>query len=366
MGKLKIILVSDIYYPHVGGVSEHIYHLANKYEEMGHRVTILTARMKGEPRPDENRVVRLGESIIIPANQSCSRITYKVEMGKFSTLINRYDIVHIHGILAPTLPMLALKASRKTNIFTFHPTFKPSMLYKILKKYLKQYFDLIDGKIAVSRTARNSIARYFPGNYRIIPNGVDVKRFTPAEKEKKQGKDILYVGRIEPRKGIQYLINAMALVKEKIPGVKLRVAGKGYKNMKIRIPDEIRGSIEFLGFVSPDELPDVFRNADVFVSPAISGESFGIVLIEAMASGVPVLASDIPGYRCVIRNGINGLLFEPKNERDIADKIIEVFENKILRDKLKRKGLESAHYYSWERIAERILDFYYEVDPSLS
>jgi phosphatidylinositol alpha-mannosyltransferase len=361
---MKILFISDFYYPHIGGVTEHIYHLANEFERMGHQVSILTANIEGNLKPDERRVIRLGKSMVIPMNQSNARITGWVNLSLLSDVVNKYDVVHIHGIIAPTLPLLSLKVSKKVNIFTFHPTFDSSNLYKIFKKYLKHYFEKIDGKIAVSITARDSICKYFPDDFRIIPNGVDPNRFKPSG-EKRNPFDILFVGRIEPRKGLQFLVDALPVIKKEFPKTRLTVVGGGYKEMKLNIPTEIKDSIEFLGFVPPSDLPGVFSKASLFVSPAVSGESFGIVLLESMATETPVIASDIPGYRCVVKDGYNGVLVAPGDSKDIARKIVELFKDKSLHKTLIKGGLYTVKKYSWSHIAEDIIDFYYEIDPSL-
>ncbi len=363
---MKVLFVSDIYYPHIGGISEHIYNLANQFEKHGHYVSILTANIEGDLRPDEERVIRIGKSIVIPANHSHSRITYGVDGGILSKIVNKYDIVHIHGTLAPNLPLLTLRVSRRINIFTFHPAYKYSLLLKIFKGYLKNYFKRIDGKIAVSRAARDSIVKYLPGDYRIIPNGVDTKKFNPGNLSKDSSKEILFVGRIEPRKGLQFLINALPLVKKEIPEVNLTVAGGWYKEMKINVPQEVKDSIRFLGFVDPEKLPEVFRKSNLFVSPAIGGESFGIVLIEAMASGIPVVASDIPGYRCVIEDEKNSFLVSPGDSEAIANGIIRVLKDEALRYSVIKEGLKCAQRYSWDKVSKEVLDFYYEINPSLS
>ena len=361
---MKILFVSGFYYPHIGGVTEHIYHLANEFEDMGHEVSILTANIEGDLKPDEVRVIRLGKSMVIRMNKSNARISGWVNLSKLSKIINEYDVIHIHGIIAPTLPLLSLKVSRKTNIFTFHPTFDSSNLYQISKQYLKHYFKRIHGKIAVSVTARDSIAKYFPGDYRIIPNGVDPNRFKNSGKGKNPF-EILFVGRIEPRKGLQFLIDALPRVNKEFPKAKLVVAGGGYKEMKMRIPEEVKDSIEFLGFVDPSALPDIFSRASVFVSPAVSGESFGIVLLEAMGTQTPVIASSIAGYRCVIEDGKNGLLVSPESSKDIADKVITLFKDENLYKTLVKGGLKTVDKYSWDKVAKDILKFYYEIDPSL-
>jgi phosphatidylinositol alpha-mannosyltransferase len=360
---MKILFVSDFYYPHIGGVTEHIYHLANEFEDMGHKVSILTSNMEGNLKPDERRVIRLGKSIVIHMNQSNSRMTGWINLSTLSRVVNEYDIIHIHGVIAPTLPLLVLKVSSKTNIFTFHPTFESSTLYTIFKSPLKRFFKKIDGKIAVSVTARDSIQRYFPGEYSIIPNGIDTDRFRVCAE--KSPFEILFVGRIERRKGLQFLIDALPRIKREIPEANLTVAGGGYKGMRLDIPSEVKNSIRFLGFVSPSDLPKIFSRASVFVSPAISGESFGIVLLEAMATETPVIASGIPGYRCVVEDGKNGLLVAPENPKEIADKVITLLKSDNLRGALVEGGLRTVKKYAWSTIAKDIMDFYYEVDPSL-
>ena len=360
---MKILFVSDFYYPHIGGVTEHIYHLANEFEDMGHKVSILTSNMEGDLRPDERRVVRLGKSIVVHMNRSNSRMTGWINLSRLSRVVNDYDIIHIHGVIAPTLPLVVLKVSSKTNIFTFHPTFESSTLYTIFKRPLKHFFEKIDGKIAVSVTARDSIEKYFPGDYRIIPNGIDTDRFRVCTD--KNPFEILFVGRIERRKGLQFLIYALPLIKREIPEAYLTVAGGGYKGMNLDIPTEVKDSINFLGFVAPEDLPEIFSRASVFVSPAISGESFGIVLLEAMATETPVIASSIPGYRCVVEDEKNGLLVSPENPKEIADKVITLLKDNNIRKILIRGGLKTARKYEWGVVAKDIMDFYYEVNPSL-
>ena len=359
---MKILFVSDIYYPHIGGVSEHIYHLADEFEKKGHFVRILTGRMSGDFFPDEERVIRVGTGLTIKYNQSVGRITVVPNPYVVEDIVNRFDVVHIHGAVAPTFPLLALLFSKKTNIFTFHPTFDSSLPYLIFKKPLGYFFRRIDGLIAVSETARESFRKYFPGEYRIIPNGVDVKRFKPGKKKRNQ---ILFVGRFEPRKGLDYLLKAMPEVIREIPDARLYVVGGGYRKFKINVPECVKSHIQFTGFVHPDQLPLYYGSSEVFVSPATGGESFGIVLIEAMASKTAVVASDIPGYKTVVKHMENGILVPPHSHEEIASAIIRILKDRKLKKKLVDNGLKTAHYYSWKNVANMVLDFYYEVNPSL-
>lgn len=360
---MKILFVSDLYYPHLGGVSEHIFHLSNEFENMGHYVRILTGKMEGNFKPDEKRVIRLGYGVKVKYNNSVGRVTLGFDVIKIKNLMKDFDVIHSHGGISPTLPMLALLFSEKTNFLTFHATFDRCLPYKIFNRHFRFLFEKIHGKIAVSNTAMESFKRYFKGDYKVIPNGIDLKRFYPINN--KERNTILFVGRIEKRKGLEYLIDAMRYVLKEIKNAKVLVAGERYANYKIEVPDEIKENIRFLGFVKPYKLPELYSSANIFVSPATGNESFGIVLLEAMASGTPVIASDIPGYKCVIEDGVDGILFKPKDSKSLSDKIIEVLKNDGLQKKLINNGLKKVKEYSWENIAKEILKFYYEVNPEL-
>jgi len=361
---MKILIISDLYYPHIGGVSEHIYYIANEFEKMGHYVRILTGKIPGGFKPDERRVIRLGMGVAIKWNKSVGRITIGHDLLKTRKIMNAFDVNHIHGGLTPTYPLLTLQMSEKTKIFTFHSTFDRSIPFKILRRPLLHFFKKIDGAIAVSETAKESFSRYFPGDYRIIPNGVDINRFTPSLQKEKD--TLLFVGRLEERKGLKYLIKALKIIHERGRDLKLIVVGGGYRKYRMEIPNGIKNSIQFTGFVSPESLPEYYKRAEIFVSPATGAESFGIVLIEAMASATPVLASDIPGYRTVIKDMENGLLVPPKDPAAIAEGIIRLLNDKKMRQKIVKNGLKTARFYSWDRIAKQIIDFYYEINPSLS
>jgi phosphatidylinositol alpha-mannosyltransferase len=282
---------------------------------------------------------------------------------------NNYDIIHIHGPIAPVLPMLTLKYSRSINVATFHSAHDEVLLYRIFKGYLENYFKKLHGRIAVSEVAKRSISRYFDGEYRIIPNGVDVHRFNPNNEKiewlvKDNSKKILFVGRIEPRKGLKYLILALNEIIKFISDVKLIVVGDG--PFKILYEQYLNKNIEdkviFVGKVGYDELPKFYVSCDVFVSPATEKESFGIVLLEAMASKIPVIASDIEGYRQIIKDEVNGFLFENENYKNLADKIIMVLKNKNFVNKVVENAYKIViEKYSWESVSKQIEDYYYEL-----
>ncbi len=338
----------------------------------GHQVEILTARFPKRNFPsweEPPNVIRVGRSVKIPANRSMSSITVSPRVSKKVKEIiqhGNYDIVHTHGPLAPVLPLLAVKHARCKVVSTFHAAHGESLGYEIFGGYLRKWHDRIDGRIAVSEVARETVARYFPGEFRIIPNGVDVKRFSPDNPPLPHlsgiGKKILFVGRLEPRKGAKFLFQAMPMILKRVPDARLVVVGSGMTRWYKRFVDSsVKDRVIFEGFVNPDILPRYYTSADVFCSPATGGESFGIVLLEAMASGVPIVASDIPGYRCVMEEGREGYFARPEDPESIAEAIVRVLSDPNAREMGKRGIEKSRNLYSWERVVGMIEDFYREV-----
>jgi len=373
MKNLKILFVSDIFYPHPGGISEHIDSLARYLRKRGHLTYILTANFSsGIDYKDPDYVIRVGRAFKIPINKSIGSITLSPKLNKLVKEIvqkNNYDIIHIHGPIAPVLPILAIKYSRSINVATFHSAHDEVLLYRIFKGYLENYFKKLHGRIAVSEVAKRSISRYFEGEYRIIPNGVDIHRFNPNNEKiewlgRDDSKKILFVGRIEPRKGLKYLILALNEVVKFISNVKLIVVGDG--PFKILYEQYLNKNIEdkviFVGKVGYDELPKFYVSCDVFVSPATEKESFGIVLLEAMASKIPVIASDIEGYKQIIKDEVNGFLFENENYKNLADKIIMVLKNKNFVNKVVENAYKIViEKYSWESVSKQVENYYYEL-----
>lgn len=367
--KGKVLFVSDVYYPYPGGISEHVHQLSKTLRNLGWETYILTTNFKEKLEFDEPPwVFRVGFPIKIPANGSIAPVAFSPRLNFYVKNIIRngnYDIVHIHGQVAPILPLLSLKFSNSINVITFHAAYKRNILAQTFKPYIKGYFSMLHGFIAVSPAAIEPIIKYFGEiDYRIIPNGVDIDRFKPTNKPLKhlEGyKNILFVGRPEPRKGLKFIIEAMPMILSKVPDARLVIVGSGplLRYYKSLVPDEIKDRVLFEGSVDSKILPRYYASASVFVSPATRSESFGMVLLEAMASGVPVVASNNEGYRYVIKDGENGLLCEPENAIDLANKVIKVLTNESLRHRLIEGGLDTAKRFSWENIARQVEDYYF-------
>jgi phosphatidylinositol alpha-mannosyltransferase len=367
---MKILLVSDTFYPHTGGVPEHMLYLWKNLKKFGHDAKILAPSYgRNYPYVDEN-IIRMGRAVKIPKNKSFSVITFGItipwRLRRFFKKEN-FDVMHIHGPVAPVLPYFALKYSGAKNFVTCHSAHKESFGYVLWEPVLEQYFRKIDGFIAVSEVARDSVSKYFSGNYRIIPNGIDTTRFSPDVEPLEEFKDfspkILFVGRFEPRKGLKYLLQAFPMIIKEFPTAKLIVVGRGFLERYYRryVEEHIKGSVIFAGFVIPEDLPRYYASCDIYCSPATGAESFGIVLLEAMATAKPVVASDIPGYQTVIKDQEDGIFFKACDPKLLAHKIIRLLRDKKSMKELGKKGREKALRYDWKIVTKQVLDFYNEI-----
>ena len=367
-------MVSDNYYPDVGGIAEHVHHLAVELRKRGHEVRILTSNFGDRPAqenaPAEEHVHRVGKALLLPSNQSFARIpTAWRPTHQISRYFerHRFDIVHIHGSLAPSLPIVSLRASHAVNVFTFHAEFPYSIPYIVLKPLIQPYFNMIHGLVAVSESAMVSTERYFPGDYRIIPNAIDVDFFNPGAEPMPQLADdrprVLFLGRIEPRKGLKHLLRAMPGIVRRVPDVQLVVVGAAPfgRRYEESLDPGIADRVVWAGAIPGDDRPRYYSGTDVYCSPAVGNESFGIVLLEAMATGRPVVASDIRGYRKVVDHEEDGLLVPPCDPDAIADAVARLLLDPDLRARMGRAGREKALRYSWPKIAVRIEDYYREL-----
>jgi phosphatidylinositol alpha-mannosyltransferase len=365
---LKVGIVSPYGYPHPGGVNEHVRHTYQAMRRMGHDVWIITSKY-GRERESEGHIIRLGTGYAFPANGSMGRVTVSwrfKERARELLAEHRFDVLHFHEPFVPFLSPTVLDQSDTVNIGTFHAFggFSPS--YWVGRRFAGRLANLLHGRIAVSGAARHHISRYFPGDYRIIPNGVDLDRFAHAEpfEELRDGTlNILFVGRFEERKGLIDLLKAYHRLRKRHVDARLLVIGTGPKAREYRRFVGLRGvrDVEWLGHVTDDEKARYFASADIFCSPATGQESFGIVLLEAMAAGVPIVASDIHGYKNVMQRGVQGLLVEPRNAMALAAALYKLAGDPDLRHDMGEAGRLRAPEYSWDRVTERIVDFYHEV-----
>lgn len=347
-----------------------MHFLSKHMRSLGNDVYILAPHYSTVYNDDEY-TKRLGKCYLFKANKATITVTFH---PKLPILVKKYiraenfDVVHTNGPLGWNLPYWAFHYSKAVNIVTFHTAFTGINLYRYAKIIFKRRFQKhMDGAIYPSKTACETTHPHFSIPYRIIPNGVDIVRFNPnvlpLDKFPKELPKILFLGRLDPRKGLRYLLAAYPLIKKKIPEAILIIVGSGYsiERNKRLIPAKLRDSVYFEGRVPAHLIPRYYATCDVYVSPATGGEVFGIVLAEAMATGKPVAASNIPGYRDVIQHGINGLLFDFQNPASIADKISSIILDSKLRSHIIQGGREFAHKIAWQNIASQVFNYYNEL-----
>jgi len=374
---VKIALVSPYDSAYPGGVFLHISYLEHYFTKMGHEVKVIAPASKAISSFGD-RFIPIGKPRPVPASGSICRVTISPWLSsKIKAVLSqeKFDIIHLHEPLMPMLCTTVLRLSQTANIGTFHAchaSFLGIPAYNfarpIGKWALKRWFRKLDGKIAVSKPAMEFARGHFRGYYNIIPNGVDLDHFSPDVSpidEFCDGKlNILFVSRLEKRKGLNYLIEAFKQVKQEIPDSRLIIVGPGTRLRRKYEKQVARSGLKdviFVGFVAYDELPRYYKTADVFCAPATGAESFGIILLEAMVVGKPIVASNIEGYAGVVTHGVDGLLVPPGDKEGLARALISLLSDQSLRQEMGAKGRAKALEHSWERIAQDVFNYYVRV-----
>jgi phosphatidylinositol alpha-mannosyltransferase len=370
---VKIALVSPYDFAYPGGVAIHISYLERYFTRMGHEVKVIAPASKAISSFGD-RFIPIGSPRPIPSSGSIARVTISPWLSsKIKDVLDRerFDIVHLHEPLMPMLCTTVLRLSPAANIGTFHACHgRPG--YNFAKPFgkwiLKRWFRRLHGKIAVSKPATEFAREHFPGYYNIIPNGVDIDHFspdvTPIEKFNDGKLNILFVSRLEKRKGLNYLIEAFKQVQQEIPNSRLIIVGPGTRLRRKYEKQVSRDGLKdviFTGLVSYEELPGYYKTADVFCAPATGRESFGIILLEAMATGKPIVASNIEGYATVVTDKVEGLLVPPGDTEMLARTLVSLLTDQALRQEMGAKGRAKALEYSWEKVAQNVLNYYCRV-----
>ena len=367
---MKIALVSPYDFAVPGGVNNHIEHLRDNFLRLGQEVRIIAPSSRPSSHKPEQMVIPIGRAVGVPASGSVARVSLSLRVApKLKRVLQEenFDIVHVHEPFAPFLPMQVLRLSDAINVATFHAAKEGgrNRWYLYGRHALKRWFRRLHGKIAVSAPAMRLVSHYFPGYYNIIPNGVDVEHFEAEREPFPQFSDgrpnILFVGRLEKRKGVKYLLQAFAEVKKEMPEPRLLIVGpptraaRGYRRWvaETRLPD-----VEFVGYVTYNELARYHHTADIVVAPATGNESQGIVLLEAMAAGRPLVVSNIEGYASVVTHGVEGLLVTPKDAHSLAAALIELLADSDKRREMGENGRVRAEQFRWDRVSQRVLTYY--------
>ena len=339
-----------------GGVQAQVLGLSRALRALGHQVRVL-APCDGPP-PDTG-VTPLGKSVPLASNGSVAPIAPDPSCVLRTIRALRdeeFDVVHVHEPLVPGPPVTASLMSDHA-IGTFHRAGADNV-YRALGRAGRPFIHRLKARTAVSPDARDTAHAILGGEYRLLFNGIEIERFAKAEERPVEGPTILFLGRHEPRKGLEVLLEASMLLRDR-HDVRVWIAGAGPQTEELRARYAHDPRIEWLGRISDEEKAVRFRSADVFCSPALAGESFGIVLLEAMAASTAIVASDLPGHRNVIAQpGEHGMLVPPGDAGALAAALAKVIDDGVLRRRLVDSGELRAAEFSMDRLAERYLAIY--------
>jgi phosphatidylinositol alpha-mannosyltransferase len=365
-------------------VLEHVDALATQMEIRGHHVCVIAPNdpldlrthllhpKLGRHGPLPSRVEPAGRSVPVPLNGSLANLAFSPSAwGAVRRAVRRQmpDVMHVHEPLVPVIGWAALaaaEASRIPVVGTFHASYPEKEAYYRTFRAVKKLVDPIDranrimkARVAVSPLAARTASRYFPGEYRIVPNGVDTRRFAPPASPERDSNLVLFVGRPEARKGLPVLLRAFGEVLYEVPEARLEIVGSRPEDVKL--PKHLLSSVRVRGMLDERELVEAMHSASVLCAPSIGSESFGVVLIEALAAGLPVLASDIPGYNAVITRGKEGILVPPGDPQALAAELVRLLKDPALRARLSNEGLVTARRYDWPQVASEIEEIYRSV-----
>ncbi|RKN12681.1 glycosyltransferase family 4 protein [Streptomyces radicis] len=345
-----------------GGVQFHVRDLAEHLIRRGHHVSVLAPADEDTPLPPY--VVAAGRAVSVPYNGSVARVNLGVRsVARVRRWVHEgdFDVLHIHEPSVPSLGLLTCWAARGPIVATFHTSNPRSRVMIAAYPMLQPALEKISARVAVSEYARRTLVEHLGGDAVVIPNGVDVGFFADAEpKAEWQGGTIGFIGRIdEPRKGLPVLMRALPRILRERPGARLLVAGRGDEKEAVAgLPDDLRGRVEFLGMVSDEDKARLLRSVDLYVAPNTGGESFGIILVEAMSAGAPVLASDLDAFAQVLDGGAAGQLFPNEDADALAAAAVHLLGAPARRAELRERGSEHVRRFDWSTVGADVLAVY--------
>jgi phosphatidyl-myo-inositol alpha-mannosyltransferase len=370
---VRVGLVSPYSWTVPGGVNHHVEHLAEELGERGHETWIIApvgaltpARRQVDSRRHKHteRFIPMGNGVPVPTNGSMAYVNFSPQiMTRMDRAIRygRFDVLHVHEPCTPMVAMMSVLMAASPVVATFHAALEKSAFYDYGRVAARAVMRRLDVRVAVSEAARSFPESRFPGEFRIVPNGVPVEDYVPARSAVKTRGRILFVGRAEPRKGLGVLLQAFTLLRKRVPHATLVVAGATRRQVleteRNGIPTDLTG-VEALGWVDDHDKVEQLGEAEILCAPSLAAESFGIVLAEGMAAGVPVVASDLAGYRAVLRDGAAGRLSPPGDPVALADALFELLNDEDERRRLRAAGIAAAEELSWVRITDRIEEAY--------
>ena len=359
---LKIGIVCPYSWDTPGGVQNHIRDLAEFLIASGHDVSVLAPAIDDSNLPEY--VVNAGKPISIPYNGAVARVLFgPVAFARVRQWISQgdFDLLHLHEPAIPSISLLACWAADGPMVGTFHAAAKRQKIIFAIGPILEPAIEKLSARIAVSEAARLTLTDHLDTDAVIIPNGIYANRYTDGKTiEKWSGNTIGFIGRFEePRKGLSVLVDALPVISRFAPDVKIFVAGPGDPAEVIEgIDPQLRQRFEFLGKITEDEKADFMSSVAVYVAPNTGGESFGIILAEALAGGACVVASDIPAFDDLLGHGEFGALFESESSTELAKVVIDLLRDETKRKELSTRGKERAKMFDWTVVAQQIYSIY--------
>jgi len=363
---MRIGIVSPYSFDVPGGVQLHVRDLAEHFISEGHYVSVLAPADDDTPLPDY--VVSCGRAVPVRYNGSVARLSFgpktAARVGRWVDA-GRFDVVHIHEPVAPSVSVLALWAVDGPIVATFHSSNLRSRAMQAAYPLLRPSLEKIRARIAVSEDARRTVTTHLGGDAVVIPNGVFVERFASARRRPEwEGTPvrptIAFLGRMEePRKGMPVLSLALPAIVREIPGVRVLVAGPGDPgSIRERMTAEAAAACEFLGPISDKDKASLLASVDLYVAPNTGGESFGIILIEAMSARATVLASDLPAFARVLDGGVAGEMFRNEDPADLARAVVSLLRDPVRCEQLADAGRARANAFDWSVVAADVMAVY--------
>jgi len=348
-----------------GGVQAHVHDLALSLIELGHDVSVLAPVDDPDTADLPSWVVPAGRAVPVPYNGSVARLAFgPLSLTRTRRWLRRgrFDVLHVHEPMTPSLSMLACFAARGAIVATYHSSVVRSRALAVFGNSLQPALEKVTGRIAVSPAARRTVMEHLGHDAVLVPNGVFVDRFASAAPLDglPPGPRVVFLGRLdEPRKGLAVLLRALPGLVERVPEVHLVVAGPGDPDVvQELVPAALRDRVVLLGLVSEEDKPRVYASGDVYCAPNTHGESFGIVLIEAMAAGTPVVASDLDAFRRVLDDGDAGVLFPVGDADALAERLAALLLDPERRRTLAAAAWRVVHAYDWHHVARQVLAVY--------
>jgi phosphatidylinositol alpha-mannosyltransferase len=364
MKKYKIGMVCPYGWDSPGGVQTHIRELTKHLQDEGHQVSVF-APVSDEDRVNEDWLVNAGKPISIPVNGSVARVLFgPIASSRVKQWITQgdFNLLHLHEPAIPSLSLLACSAATGPMVGTFHVSSPKQKAIYAIGPILEPIVEKLTARIAVSESARQTLKDHFDTDAVVIPNGIESSQYASAQPtiHWRNPHTLGFIGRFEePRKGLQILLDALPIIARFIPDVRLLIAGPGDGDELIKKLDiGLRNRIVFLGFLTEQEKASFLKSITVYVAPNTGGESFGIILTEALSAGTPVVASDIPAFQAVLEKGDAGLLFKNGDSPDLAKVLIGLLRDEQLQQNLSSKGKLSSQKYDWQVVADQILSVY--------